>query len=258
MGQGECCVMLLICGTNWRYYQTIRCRHDGNVLNVHEWDGVWHTRDMSLVVSVAKCYRLLPAMMIFLHNMYRVPYYSFIFTIYFITILCPAINDTNMIDDSFSKCTEVYVVATDCFIHVRIQMFRSLSGHHNNISTVGCWEERGDIWPHLLCIIHTLYEGVNRFFKVAMCLIFCHNFIDSVVISVFFIQSGCVVTHWGQVTHIWVGNLTITGSDNGLSPGGRQAIILTNAWILLIEPIGKNFGEVLFEICIFSVKKMRS
>ena len=35
--------------------------------------------------------------------------------------------------------------------------------------------------------------------------------------------------HWDPVMHIWVGNLTSMGSDNGLSPGRRQAIILTNA-----------------------------
>ena len=33
------------------------------------------------------------------------------------------------------------------------------------------------------------------------------------------------ITHWGPVTHICVGNLTIIGPDNGLSPGRRQAII---------------------------------
>ena len=33
------------------------------------------------------------------------------------------------------------------------------------------------------------------------------------------------ITHWGRVTHICVSNLTIIGSDNGLSPGRRQAII---------------------------------
>ena len=32
------------------------------------------------------------------------------------------------------------------------------------------------------------------------------------------------LTHWGRVTHICIGNLTIIGSDNGLSPGRRQAI----------------------------------
>ena len=33
------------------------------------------------------------------------------------------------------------------------------------------------------------------------------------------------LTHWGRVTHICVGQLTIIGSDNGLSPGRRQANI---------------------------------
>ena len=42
------------------------------------------------------------------------------------------------------------------------------------------------------------------------------------------------LTHWGQVTHICVRKLNIIGSDNGLSPGRRQAIIWTNAGILLI------------------------
>ena len=40
-----------------------------------------------------------------------------------------------------------------------------------------------------------------------------------------------MLTHWGRVTHICVGNLTIIGPDNGLSPGRRQAIIWTNAGI---------------------------
>ena len=33
------------------------------------------------------------------------------------------------------------------------------------------------------------------------------------------------LTHWGRVTYICIGNLTIIGSDNGLSPGWRQAQI---------------------------------
>ena len=51
-------------------------------------------------------------------------------------------------------------------------------------------------------------------------------------------------THWGWVTHIFVSKLAITGSDNGLSPGRRQAIIWTNAGILLIWPLGTNFSEM--------------
>ena len=35
------------------------------------------------------------------------------------------------------------------------------------------------------------------------------------------------------MTHICIGNLTIIASDNGLSPGRRQAITWTNAEILL-------------------------
>ena len=64
------------------------------------------------------------------------------------------------------------------------------------------------------------------------------------------------LTHWGRVTHICVGNLTIIGSDNGLSPGRRQAIIWTNAGILLIGPLGTNFSEILIEMHTFSFKKM--
>ena len=64
------------------------------------------------------------------------------------------------------------------------------------------------------------------------------------------------LTHWGRVTHICVGNLTIIGSDNGLSPGRRQAIIWTSAGILLIGHLGTNFIEILIGIQTFSFTKM--
>ena len=59
-----------------------------------------------------------------------------------------------------------------------------------------------------------------------------------------------------SLRHICIGNLTIIGSDNGLSPGLRQAIIWTNSWILWIGPLGTNFSEILIEIQTFSLKKM--
>ena len=59
------------------------------------------------------------------------------------------------------------------------------------------------------------------------------------------------------MTHICVSNLTIVGSDNGLSPGRRQAIIWTNAGMLLNRPLGTNFNEMLIEILTFSFMKMR-
>ena len=65
--------------------------------------------------------------------------------------------------------------------------------------------------------------------------------------------SICWLTHWGRVTHICVGKLTIIGSDNGLSPKRLQAIIWTNAGILLIGRLGTNFSE----IQTFSLKKIR-
>ena len=65
------------------------------------------------------------------------------------------------------------------------------------------------------------------------------------------------LTHWGRVTHICVRKLTIIASDNGLSPDRRQAIIWTNAGILLIGCLGTNFSEILIEILTFSFKKMR-
>ena len=64
------------------------------------------------------------------------------------------------------------------------------------------------------------------------------------------------LTHWGRVTHICVSKLTIIGSDNGLSPGRRQAIISTNAGILLIGPLGTNFSENLIKIYTMSFRKM--
>ena len=62
--------------------------------------------------------------------------------------------------------------------------------------------------------------------------------------------------HWRRVTHICVGKLTIVGSDNGLSPAGRQAIIRTNGGISLIGPLGTNFSDILIGVQTYSFKKM--
>ena len=40
-----------------------------------------------------------------------------------------------------------------------------------------------------------------------------------------------LLTHWGRVTNMCVSKLTIIGSDNGLSPDERQAVIWTNAGV---------------------------
>ena len=69
------------------------------------------------------------------------------------------------------------------------------------------------------------------------------------------IISGIYGTFW-FVSSTCVSKLTIIGSDNDLSPDRRQAIIWTNAGILLIRTLGTNFSDFLTEIRAFSFKKM--
>ena len=64
------------------------------------------------------------------------------------------------------------------------------------------------------------------------------------------------LTYWGRVTQIYVSKLTIIGSDNGLSPGRRQAIIWTNAGLWVIGTLGTNFSEIFIKIHTFSFMKM--
>ena len=65
-----------------------------------------------------------------------------------------------------------------------------------------------------------------------------------------------MLNHWRRVTHICISKLTIIGSDNCLLPARRQAIIWTNAGILLIGPLGTNFSKISIKIHTFSFKKM--
>ena len=58
------------------------------------------------------------------------------------------------------------------------------------------------------------------------------------------------------MTHICVSILASIVSNNGLSPGRRQAIIGKNAGLLLIGSLGTNFSEILIEIHTFSFMKM--
>ena len=64
------------------------------------------------------------------------------------------------------------------------------------------------------------------------------------------------LTYWGRVMPISVSKLIIIGSDNGLSPERRQAIIWTDVGILLIGPLGTNLIEILIEKHMFPFKKM--
>ena len=58
------------------------------------------------------------------------------------------------------------------------------------------------------------------------------------------------------MTNIRISKIITIGSDNGVSTDRRQAIISTNAGILLIGPLETNLREMLIEINTFSFKKM--
>ena len=65
------------------------------------------------------------------------------------------------------------------------------------------------------------------------------------------VATRLLLTHWGRVAHICASKLTITGSDDDLSPGRRQAIISTNVEPLSIGALATNSSEILIEIQIF-------
>ena len=61
---------------------------------------------------------------------------------------------------------------------------------------------------------------------------------------------------WGRVMHICVNELSSIIADNWLSPEWRQAIIWTNARILLIGLIATNLSKILIDVQTFSFKKI--
>ena len=63
------------------------------------------------------------------------------------------------------------------------------------------------------------------------------------------------LTHWGWVTHIGISKFTIIGSDNGLVPSRRQAIIWTNAELMLIGLLGTHLNEII-GVCIWRTSRV--
>ena len=105
-------------------------------------------------------------------------------------------------------------------------------------------------------IYKIFYHHKNSFVVISLWSLWCSAYITGDKNN-FHKDSPVHLTHWGRVTYICVSKLTIIGSDNGLSPDRRQAIIWTNAGILSIGPLGTNFSEIFIEILTFSCKKMR-
>ena len=89
-----------------------------------------------------------------------------------------------------------------------------------------------------LLIKKHLWPGYHKFSKALWIIIY----------SIVILLAINVLTRWGRVVYMCVSILPVISSDNGLTSGRRQAIIWTNAWMLLIGPFGTNFSEVAIEI----------
>ena len=101
----------------------------------------------------------------------------------------------------------------------------------------------------IACYIEMCYNGTRLSLIHYQCCVHKKDSILAWIWTALMVrQRASILTHWGRVTHICVGKLTIIGSDNSLSPGRRQAIIWSNAGILLIGPLGTNLSEILIEI----------
>ena len=101
------------------------------------------------------------------------------------------------------------------------------------------------------CSKISVYKIDDSSLTITHCLGLVHEkMVCTVCLSVF-------LTHWGRVMHKCFANVTIIGSDNGLTPGRHQAIIWTNAGIWLIGTLWTNFSEILIQIHTFSFNKMR-
>ena len=76
-----------------------------------------------------------------------------------------------------------------------------------------------------------------------------------VSLMAFFRHQGIFNSPPPSAVHM-LAHLVSIGSDNGLSPGRSQAIIWTNAGILLTGSLGTNSSEILIEIHTFLFKKI--
>ena len=104
--------------------------------------------------------------------------------------------------------------------HDRIVAYAAPGHHLNEWWLIDHWTLGNNICENQIKMQLFSFKKMHCKMSSAKCQPFCSSF--------------SVLTHWGQVTHICVSELTIIVSDNGLSSGWHQAIIWTNAWILFI------------------------
>ena len=136
---------------------------------------------------------------------------------------------------------------------------------------IGWWHSTSYIYIYIYIYIYScLYNACHSYLNTACTGVWCqylflrkgnYSLFSAEVVTVMatqyesYVNSGQTVhvhlNHWGRVSHVCVNKLTITGSDNGLSPGRHQVIIWTNTGILLIGSLETNFSDILIEIRIF-------
>ena len=72
---------------------------------------------------------------------------------------------------------------------------------------------------HFVIMVQIGCGQVRIFHVITVCAWFCYWYKAATQ------KSHAMLTHWDRMTHICINKLTIIGSDNGLSPYRRQAIM---------------------------------
>ena len=184
-----------------------------------------------------------------IHNSVMDIHYWIVDIHYWIMVISNSIADIHTI---LYKCVFMDIHNSFRYIH------NSSMDIHNWIMDIHNWIM--DIY----CMINYEYLSFNSVYvpsqwKMAFKCNAISHWLGTITEESLIRQNYIVIISWrpSDAYVICVGNLSIIGSDNGLLPGRRQAIIWTNAGILLIGPWGTNSDDILMKIIIFSFKKMR-
>ena len=143
-----------------------------------------------------------------------------------------------------SKSANSAETVSSSWWHDGVSWSANCSSEYGHNATLGCFRSYFQLvtmWPgferKLIAVLLSSWR--RRWWWVALTHSVIHNCHDVIM------QKR---SQGGRVTYICVSKLAIIGSDNGLSPDRRQAIIGTKAGILLIGPLGTNFSEILIEM----------
>ena len=141
-----------------------------------------------------------------------------------------------------------------CLIHVDPNVFAIWDicvgnpRHHWLISWIFACSLPSPFKQYWIIINQTLGNMFQLNFNQTTTIHIYKNELEIIICKIFCPSRNALITHWGRVTHIGVGKLTSTGSDNDF--------ICNDAGILLIGTLGTNLTEILCDTNIFSFKKI--